>query len=167
MKQLLFAAALAAGLTFGHQLSFAQNTPGSLAGTSTGHAPAAPHGAISAKALRDFSATYHSASGAQWSQLKDRGFMCVFQMNGVGCRAYYDAGGSWLYTMAGYQEEHLPAHIRETVHTSYYGYTISFVQEITMNRLQTIYLVQISRGKTLKILRVTAEDLEELEEWTN
>jgi hypothetical protein len=145
----------------------AQITEYAFAGNSNSRPKTSVGAAISSRAVNDFSKMYGSAADVQWSQLKDKGFMCIFQLKGVDCRAYFNPNGTWHFTVAGYLEDHLPGNIRETVHRNYYGYLISYAQEITMAMDKTVYMVQLTRGNTLKILRVTSEDLEELEEWTN
>ena len=94
---------------------------------------------INAKAIKHFSKDYPDATAAEWSALKDKGFLCRFSYKGVSNRAYYNAKGGWLFTIAGYQEAQLPKDIRTMVKRIYYDYAITFVNEISLPEDRKIY----------------------------
>lgn len=122
---------------------------------------------INAKAIKHFSKDYPSATAAEWSSLKDKGFLCRFSYKGVSNRAYYDARGGWLFTIAGYQEAQLPKDIRSMVKGVYYDYAITFVNEISLSDDRKIFLVEVKDEKRIKILRIADDEMEVIQEFEN
>jgi hypothetical protein len=172
MKKLLFIAAISSAATFSYAYAqtdmntYAANTSNTSKTESgiSGATRNATGETINAKAIKNFAKVYREASTAEWSQLKDKGFMCSFLSRGILSRAYYGSNGSWLYTIASYQEAQLPKNIRGIVKSAYYDYTISFVNEINLSENRTIYLVQIQFENMLKVLRVTDDEMEVIQE---
>ena len=122
---------------------------------------------INAKAIKNFSRDYPYATAAEWSPLKDKGFLCRFSYKGVSERAYYNAGGGWLFTIAGYQEAQLPKDIRSMVKGVYYDYAITFVNEISLSDDRKIFLVQVKDDKRIKILRIADDEMEVIQVFEN
>ena len=113
--------------------------------------------AINAKALKNFSKHYVSAAGVQWYELKDKGVMCRFFQKGVLNKAYYNAKGSWVGTIASYEESLLPKNIRKSVNSFYPEYLIKLVDEINLSGYETVFAVHIESLKYLKVLRITTD----------
>src|SRR5438445_1198019 len=106
------------------------------------------------RAIRNFTRIYKDASDAKWEPLKDGGYICRFQQNGVKKRAFYDERGGWLTTIAGYTAEHLPVDVRRQVHSVYYDYSILYVNEINVPGKPDSYVVQVQDKRAIKIVRV-------------
>src|SRR5882762_1056341 len=84
-----------------------------------GKEPAVYKNEVSTKALRHFEKTFAGATGEKWS-ITASGFVTRFIFNGNVTRAFYDKNGNWLFTIAYYGEQKLPADIRATVKSVYY-----------------------------------------------
>jgi len=115
---------------------------------------------VNEKAIQSFSKTYKGASGVEWGQLKEGGFVCRFMYDGKLERAYYDKRGNWLSTVAGYTGSRLPAEIRKMVRSVYYDHTILYAHEVVMAGSDPVYLVQVQDEKEIKILRISGGEME-------
>jgi len=116
------------------------------------------------RAVRNFTRIYKDASDAKWEPLKDGGYICRFQQNGVKKRAFYDERGGWLTTIADYTAEHLPNDVRRQVHSVYYDYSILYVNEINMPGKPVSYVVQVQGKQSIRIVRVVDGEMEEIQE---
>jgi hypothetical protein len=169
MKKLFFLAAISSVATFNNvkaqteMNTYAVNTSKTGSNT-TGVASNGTAKTINAKAIKNFSKDYHEATTAEWSQLKDKGFMCRFSYKGVLNRAFYSSNGSWLGTISSYQEAQLPKDIRAIVKRTYYDYAITFVNEINLSENRTTYLVYVEDEKSIKILRIADDEMEVFKE---
>src|SRR5882762_9838252 len=109
---------------------------------------------VNEKAIQSFSKAYKGASGVEWDQLREGGFICKFSYGGIQERAYYDRKGNWLGTVAGYMEDKLPVEIRKMVRSVYYDHTILFVHEVAMAGKAPVYMVQVEDKKEIRILKI-------------
>jgi hypothetical protein len=116
--------------------------------------------ASSDKAAKNFTRYYPGATNAQWTFLKDNGTVCRFSLNGVVNMAHYAKNGSWMYTIATYEENGLAADIRKMVKSSFYDFSISAVSEITAPGKQPVYQITIQDEHSLKILSLQNGDLQ-------
>ena len=119
---------------------------------------------VNTKAMRNFVKTYESAVDPEWVTLKDGGYLCRFVIDNVRCRAFYGEKGAWLLTLASYEENKLPRDIRAIVKSSYYDYTISYVDEISVPGHSKVYLVQIEDKTSMKMLRISDGEMETVRE---
>ncbi len=105
---------------------------------------------INARALKDFTRSFKNADKASWFEIKD-GFVARFKEDDVETKAYYDRKGRWTSTIRTYNEDKLPKDIRKLVRSTYYDYSIYFVNEVTVGD-QKAYLVKIQDETTLKTI---------------
>lgn len=120
---------------------------------------------INIKSVRDFLRSYPAAENAQWHNVKEGGSMCRFTLKGIGYRIYYSASGAWQGAICSYGEKLLDREIRATVKREYYDYSITFVDEMQLPEQQKVYLIQVQNEKELKILRVTDDAMEVIQEY--
>jgi hypothetical protein len=113
---------------------------------------------ISIKAIKNFKSSFKEATDAQWSKIKN-GYVAWFKLSGIVNRTFYDKRGNWYFTVAYYDETKLPRDVRAIVKRVYYDYTISGIQEISIED-KVIYLVTVQDEKTLKTLRVCDGDMD-------
>jgi hypothetical protein len=125
---------------------------------------ASAHTPVLEKATRNFSRDYKGAAGVEWQLLRDGGYLCKFVLDGVTKKAFYDKRGNWSGTVAGYTESSMPREVRKAVLTNYYDYSILYVHEICSPGKSAVYMVQIRDKRTIKILKVANEEVEEVRE---
>jgi hypothetical protein len=121
---------------------------------------------INAKSVRNFTRNYKGVENPQWSVLENGSSICTFLSDGIRYRVYYSKKGKWLHTISGYEESKLPREVRSLVKGSYYDYSIFYVNEVLIPGGKTVYLVQIQGEKDLKILRITEDGMETIQEMT-
>ncbi|HLK31172.1 MAG TPA: hypothetical protein VKT28_21510 [Puia sp.] len=113
--------------------------------------------AVNAKALKNFSNHYASATNAQWSETKEKGMTCRFYIKGILNRAYYNADGSWAGTITSYSETLLPDNIKAMVNNLFPEYSITNVNEVNTSGNQTVFIVYVESMKHIKVLKLTAD----------
>lgn len=128
-----------------------------------GAASISPIMVVNTKAMRNFVKAYETAVDPEWVLLKE-GYVCRFMIDGVRCRAFYSQKGAWLLTVASYEENKLPKDVRAMVRSTYYDYTISYIDEISAPGKSKSYLVQIQDEKGMKILQVSDGGIETVKE---
>lgn len=113
---------------------------------------------INLKAMKNFQNSYPHVTDAQWSVLKDKSQLCVFQLSEVKYRAFYNPNGSWSYSVLSYDGKQIKRDLYEKIHATYYDYRIVYVNQIDLSNGKTIYLVEIQDDKSIKKIRVSDED---------
>jgi len=134
----------------------------SLVLLASAHVPGAE--VPNARAVRNFSRVYRDASNAEWRSLENGGYVCRFVQNGVTKRAFYDDRGRWIITIASYTPDFLPAAVWRQIHSVYYDYSILYVNEISVSGRPLAYLVQVQDKRSIKIVRVVDDEMEEVKE---
>lgn len=110
-------------------------------------------GTPSVKATRDFWKRAGEGKNEQWYKLSQGGLLAVYTENGIQGRYFYDKSGYWVYSIQQYSEKQLPADIRKLVRSTYFDYSIGWVQEINQRR-DLVYVVHIEDEKKWKDLIV-------------
>ena len=122
-----------------------------------------PSDAINSRAKRDFRRSYPDVDDAQWYAFKD-GFAAKFNDDGSEHMVTYNRIGDWQYTISNYDEKKLDENVRALVKSTYYDYTITLVQEITLHD-QTIYVIHMQDATTWKTLKVADGEMSILEDF--
>ena len=118
--------------------------------------------AISVRAINNFHKEFPHAVNELWSKTDGGGYMVSFENDSVQTRAFYFPKGSLRCSIAYYNEKDLQADIWNEVKSSYYAYDIVGVTEISAYR-QKIYMISLENDAYHKKLRVTADELQEVE----
>lgn len=116
---------------------------------------------ISTRALKDFTKTFKKTADVGWFVIKD-GYLAEFKQDGITTKVYYDRKGRWVGNLRGYMEDKLPPNIRHLVKSTYYDYSINYVQEVTVGT-NTVYLVKIEDKTSFKTIRVQDGEMDEME----
>ncbi|GAO42573.1 hypothetical protein [Flavihumibacter petaseus] len=114
------------------------------------------------RAARSFKKKFGDVSEEKWYSTRD-GQRIKFVKNGVSCMADYTNSGTFLQLIRTYSEQQLPTEVRLRVRSEYLDYNIFLVQELQIPRKETIYLVKIEDKTSWKTLRVSDQDIDELE----
>ena len=120
---------------------------------------------MAARAFKDFSRSFKNVSNASWEVTSEGAFVASFNDENSKTKAYYNPNGSFLCTISRYSENQMPAEIRHMVKSTYYDYAITTVEEVQYSSSHA-YRVHIDDGKHTKIIRVTDEGMDIVEELT-
>lgn len=123
--------------------------------------PAEKAYAVNTKAMRNFKKQFSDASGDSWYAMKG-GYRVKFLQENVYAMADYTRKGDWVCTIKTYGENKLPRAIRNSVRQAYFDHRIFLVQEIKTTQ-NMVYLVKIEDDHSWMTLRVSDQDIEELE----
>lgn len=120
---------------------------------------------VNLRALKNFNKSYRQASNAAWALLRDKSQLCVFSINKVQYRAFYNPNGSWSYTVSSYNDKKLDKAIHEKIQSVYYDYRIVYINQIDMPGQKTIYLVEIQDEKSIKKVRLADDEMEVVQDF--
>jgi hypothetical protein len=134
---------------------------GSLSLSTARPVDAAVSGSV--KAMRNFKKEFPKIEGQPWSSVKD-GWVANFSQHETSTRVFYDQRGNWEYTINYYGEQQMPRNIRAEVKSIYYDYSITGVEEVHV-RDQVVYFVHMQDEKTLKMVRVTDDGVDLMEDF--
>jgi len=123
--------------------------------------PKAEATSINAKAVKNFSKSYHQQGNASWFAI-DGGFVAIFTEDGVKTKAYYDSKGRPMGDVRTYQEDKLPKEIRHMVKSTYYDFNIFLVNEVKVGTAK-VYLIKIEDTTSFKTIRIDDEGMTETE----
>ena len=118
-----------------------------------------------AKAEKNFTTNYQSASGTDWTTLADQSLVCRFVMNDIKYRAFYTPHGQWKYTISDYSGNSLDKNISDQIKKAFYNSNIVFVNQVDMADGKTVYVVEIHDENSIKKLRVEGEEIEVVQEF--
>ena len=118
-----------------------------------------------AKAEKNFTANYHSASGTDWTTLTDKSLVCRFFMNDIRYRAFYTPHGQWKYTISDYSGNSLDKNLSNQIKKAFYNSSIVFVNQVDMADGKTVYVVEIHDENSIKKLRVEGDEIEVVQEF--
>jgi hypothetical protein len=108
---------------------------------------------VNIKAAKDFSRSRKKAEDIHW-YVDTRGYFAYYFINGNKGWSFYDKKGNFVYNIQTLTEESLPPEIRDLVKRTYYlDYKIDFAKEVQTDG-KTVYIVNISDDKTIKILNI-------------
>jgi len=120
---------------------------------------------MAAKAFKDFSRSFKNVSNASWEITNEGAFVATFNEEKTNNKVYYSPNGNYLCTIIRYSEKEMPQSVRQMVKSTYYDYSITTVEEVQFSSSHA-YRVHIDDGKHTKIIRVTDEGMDVIEELT-
>ena len=119
---------------------------------------------ISTKAVKNFTKSYKNAPNAKWCKLKD-GFVACFTCDGIKTSAFYNNRGNFEVQIRDYYEDKLPREIRHLVKSTYYDFSIYYINEFSADGI-IVYLVKIEDKTSFKTIKVVAGgEMEVVEEY--
>ena len=151
----LFVAFLLAGATTNAQTSkrdFKINTGEAAIGTES-------------KAYKNFRRSHPSVTNETWRSNKGYSFVSFVQ-GAIKNKIAYTRDGQVDYSLKMYKESNLPKRVRAAVKSTYYDYTITNVQELEVKN-KTIFLVKINHAGSWKTIRISNDDVEEIESYSS
>ena len=120
--------------------------------------------AVNSKAVKDFRKSFAGASGEKWFVIPS-GFTTKFTQNDIQYRVDYNKKGNWTGTMKSYDEKKLSRDIRRIVKSTYYDYSITWVNEITVTDYfpLSVYFIHIEDETSFKNLQIVDGEMIVLE----
>ena len=78
----------------------------------------------------------------------------------------YDKKGKWVYTIQQYSIDNLDKNIVDRVRSVYYDYGVTGIQKVEQPGMDAVYIVHIENTKTLKLIRLTSDEMEVVQDLT-
>jgi hypothetical protein len=120
--------------------------------------------AVNLKAVKNFKESYGNAKNVKWFA-EQEGYLADFTEDGFLDRAFYSKKGRWQGTLKFYTEHSLPADIRDMVKRTYYDFSITLIEEVSVPD-HLAYLVHLEDQTHIKIVRVSeAGEMDVLDEF--
>jgi len=119
---------------------------------------------INSRMYRDFSKNYKNATDIRVSKVDNHSSISCY-IDGSLTRIMYRKNGRWQHTVRTYENEKLPAEVRELVSGAYPRYSIfGGVIEVNVGT-KTAYLVTIEDKTCWKRIRVVEDEMDVYEEY--
>ena len=118
--------------------------------------------AINKKAVKDFQKAFKEVTNPSWYKTYDGGYIAQFTNGTVKNMIAYDNKGVWHHSIRKYNEKSLPQDVRAAVKSIYYDYTITGVDEVSLDE-QLIYLICIQDESSLKTIRFSDGEMQEVQ----
>jgi len=78
----------------------------------------------------------------------------------------YNKKGKWIYTIQQYSLDNLDKNIIDRVRSVYYEYGVTSIQKIEQPGMETVYAVHLENTKSIKLIRLTNDDMELVQDFT-
>src|SRR6266542_4912045 len=78
----------------------------------------------------------------------------------------YNKKGKWIYTIQQYSLDNLDKNIIDRVRSVYYEYGVTSIQKIEQPGMETVYAVHLENTKSIKLIRLTNDDMESVQDFT-
>ena len=78
----------------------------------------------------------------------------------------YDKKGKWIYTIQQYSIDNLDKNIVDRVRSVYYDYGVTGIQKVEQPGMDAVYIVHIENTKSLKLIRLTRDEMEVVQDLT-
>ena len=78
----------------------------------------------------------------------------------------YDKKGKWVYTIQQYNIDNLDKSLADRIKSVYYDFTMTSIQKVEQRGMDVVYVIHLENSKSLKIVRLTSDDMEVMHELT-
>lgn len=112
------------------------------------------------RALEHFKINYSEAKDPAWYTMPDKTIYCTFHEDGKLKKVIYDRHGFWRFTQIGYTESGLVKNVKDLVAENFFGYHISYVNEIISDKDEPVYIINIENSDRIKVIRVKGDEFE-------
>jgi lactam utilization protein B len=114
-------------------------------------------------ALLVASTSYASNDGSSKSA---NGYVVHSVIDGRKAITAYDKKGKWVYTIQQYSIDNLDKNIVDRVRSVYYDYGVTAIQKVEQPGMDEVYIVHIENTKSLKLVRLTRDEMEVVQDLT-
>jgi hypothetical protein len=152
--------------TFGHtQASSLAGSPSTAPAAITSAKSTTPYVdqsgfLVRAKVITEFEKLFNNPSEVKWNLSNNR-YLASFNYNGQPCKALFNIGGSWIYTMKYCTEKELPRDAYRLFKGTYIDYKIGVVTDVSTPQGQA-WIANLEDKDNLVIAKVVDGNLEEM-----
>lgn len=107
-----------------------------------------------------------STSYASNDRSSKSGYVVHSVIDGRKAMTAYDKKGKWVYTIQQYSIDNLDKNIVDRVRSVYYDYGVTGIQKVEQPGMDAVYIVHIENTKTLKLIRLTSDEMEVVQDLT-
>jgi hypothetical protein len=94
------------------------------------------------------------------------GYVVRSVVDGRQAMTAYDKRGKWVYTIQQYSMDNLDKNIIDRVRSVYYDYGVTGIQKVEQPGMDAVYVVRLENTKSLKVVRLTSDDMELVQDFT-
>ena len=143
------------------------NAQDQIASVSVTQAPSSDHSgapSVSMLIVKKFYKEYQGTSNEIWAATTD-GFAVRFTVDDIRHMTFFDNKGNIISQIRYLSEKKLPVDVRNLIKSSYEGYTIKHIQEVSYSGV-IVFLVTIENKTSGKILRLIDTEMDVWKEYT-
>ena len=99
------------------------------------------------------------------SSRSEKGYVVHSIIDGRKSMTAYDKKGKWVYTIQQYSIDDLDKSLKDRIRSVYYDYDVTIIQKVEQPGMDVVYVVHLENEKSIKIVRLTNDDMEEVQEF--
>jgi predicted small secreted protein len=107
-----------------------------------------------------------SYASGKTSPKTNNGYVVRSVVDGRQAMTAYDKKGKWVYTIQQYSMDNLDKNIIDRVRSVYYDYGVTGIQKVEQPGMDVVYVVRLENTKSLKVVRLTSDDMELVQDFT-
>ena len=107
-----------------------------------------------------------SYASGKTSEKTNSGYVVRSVIDGRQAMTAYNKKGKWVYTIQQYSTDNLDKNIIDRVRSVYYEYGVTSIQKVEQPGMDAIYVVHLENTKSIKVVRLTSDDMEVVHEFT-
>ena len=115
---------------------------------------------VRSKVIHTFLNLYGQPNEVVWN-LNNHRYQATFGKSGKRCRAYFNTGGAWLYSLTECNEQDLPRNVYRSLKGTYIDFAISSVTEFSTPKYH-VWVVNLSNKDNLVVAETTNDHITEL-----
>src|SRR4051794_22685355 len=96
----------------------------------------------------------------------NEGYIVRSVIDGRQAMSAFSKKGKWVYTIQQYSLDNLDKNIIDRVRSVYYEYDVTSIQKVEQPGMDAIYVVHLENTKSIKVVRLTSDDVEVVQEFT-
>src|SRR5436190_21890734 len=107
-----------------------------------------------------------SYASGKTSEKTNSGYVVRSVIDGRQAMTAYNKKGKWVYTIQQYSTDNLDKNIIDRVRSVYYEYGVTSIQKVEQPGMDAIYVVHLENTKSIKVVRLTSDNIEVVQEFT-
>jgi len=105
-----------------------------------------------------------SFAGGNTASKSNKGYVVHTVIDGRPSATAYNKNGKWVYTIQQYNVNNIDENIVDRVKSVYYKYDITGIQKVEQPGQDAVYFVHLEDRKSIKIVRLTNDEMELIED---
>jgi hypothetical protein len=115
---------------------------------------------VLSKVIYTFLNLYGEPKDVLWN-LDNNRYQATFGKSGKRCRAYFNTGGAWLYSLIERAEQDLPRNVYRSLKATYIDFAITSVTEHSTPKFH-VWVVNLTDKDNLVVVEATRDNITEL-----